>query len=59
MGLMYAAVAFFVSFWPEMVNVTAVDMNWACLVWGSDMLLCILLHLVRAQHYYEGPIREF
>lgn len=58
-GLVYAAIAFFFSFWPETAKVTAVDMNWACLVWGFAMLFCTFWYLVRARHYYHGPICEF
>lgn len=57
-GLVYAIVAFFFSFWPGTVKVTAVDMNWACLVWGFAMLFCAFWYLVRARKYYHGPIRD-
>lgn len=58
-GLVYAFIAFFFSFWPESVKVTAESMNWACLVWGFAMLFCAFWYLVRAKKYYHGPIREF
>ncbi len=37
-GLIYAIIGFFFSFWPGSVAVGAESMNWACLVWGA--LLC-------------------
>ena len=58
-GLVYAAIAFFFSFWPETAVVTPVDMNWACLVWGAAMLFCAFWYFVRARNYYHGPVREF
>lgn len=57
-GLVYAFVAFFFSFWPETAKVSAVDMNWARPVWGFAMLFCTSWYLVRARHYYHGPVRE-
>ncbi len=57
-GLAYAVVAFFFSFWPETAVVDAKDMNWACLVWGVAMLFCVFWYTIRAHHYYKGPIRE-
>ena len=58
-GLVYAIIAFFFSFWPATKKVTPTDMNWACLVWGFAMLFCSFWYLVRARNYYHGPIREF
>ena len=57
-GLVYACIAFFFSFWPQIAKVDAVSMNWACLVWGFAMLFCAFWYIVRARHYYHGPIRE-
>ena len=57
-GLIYATIAFFFSFWPPTKTVTAESMNWACLVWGFAMLFCAFWYLIRARHYYHGPIRE-
>jgi len=57
-GLIYAIIGFFFSFWPGSVAVGAESMNWACLVWGAAMLFCSLWYLLRARHYYHGPIRE-
>ena len=57
-GLIYAVVAFFFAFFPETAVVDAVDMNWACLVWGAAMLFCVFWYAVRARRYYKGPIRE-
>ena len=57
-GLAYACFAFFFSFWPQTAEVTVVNMNWACLVWGFAMLFCTLWYRLRAHKYYAGPIRE-
>ncbi|KAL6714501.1 hypothetical protein ACLMJK_007926 [Lecanora helva] len=57
-GLVYAAIAFFFSFWPPTRKVDAKSMNWACLVWGSAMLFCSFWYLLRARKCYRGPIRE-
>ena len=57
-GLVYAIFAFFFSFWPQTKEVDAESMNWACLVWGSAMLLCGVWYAVRARRYYHGPVRE-
>lgn len=57
-GLIYAIIGFFFSFWPGSVALGAESMNWACLVWGAAMLFCSLWYLIRARHYYHGAIRE-
>lgn len=57
-GLLYAIIGFFFSFWPSAVAVTAESMNWACLVWGAALLFCSFWYLLRARTYYHGPIRE-
>ena len=57
-GLVYACIAFFFSFWPQAAKVDKVSMNWACVVWGFAMLFCTFWYIVRARHYYRGPIRE-
>ena len=57
-GLLYAFIAFFFSFWPGTAKVTRENMNWACLVWGFAVLFCTFWYLVRARHYFHGPIRE-
>lgn len=57
-GLSYAIIGFFFSFWPGSVAVSAESMSWACLVWGAAMLFRSSWYLLRARHYYHGPIRE-
>ena len=57
-GLVYAIIAFFFSFWPPKKEVKAENMNWACLVWGFAMLFCTFWYLVRARNYYHGPVNE-
>lgn len=57
-GLVYAIIGFFFSFWPGAVNVTAESMNWACLVWGAAVLFCSFWYWFRARHHYHGPIRD-
>ncbi|KAI4123159.1 MAG: hypothetical protein LQ338_005408 [Usnochroma carphineum] len=57
-GLVYAIIGFFFSFWPGESKVTAKSMNWACLVWGFAMLFCSFWYLIRARKYYHGPVNE-
>lgn len=57
-GLVYAIIGFFFSFWPGAASVDAQSMNWACLVWGTAMIFCSFWYLVRARKYYHGPLRE-
>lgn len=57
-GLVYAIVAFFFSFWPSTVQVDKTNMNWACLVWGAAMLLCVFFYAFHACKVYHGPVRE-
>ena len=57
-GLVYAMIAFVFSFWPGAAEVTAESMNWACLVWGAAMLLCVFWYLIRARKFYHGPVQE-
>ncbi|KAL8662431.1 MAG: hypothetical protein Q9202_004752 [Teloschistes flavicans] len=57
-GLVYAIIGFFFSFWPGDSKVTPVSMNWACLVFGFAVLFSSFWYLIRARQYYHGPINE-
>ncbi|KAH7304256.1 amino acid/polyamine transporter I [Stachybotrys elegans] len=55
---LYGVLIFFWSFWPTAVNPTAETFNWSILVYVVVILFSVVWWIVRARHYFEGPIKE-
>jgi choline transport protein len=55
-AFMYAIWAFFWSFWPNSMQVTAVNFNWACVLFVGLMGISGVLYVVHARKVYEGPV---
>jgi choline transport protein len=58
-GLIYAIIGFFFSFWPRLGSSGCGEHELGLSGLGrAAMLFCSLWYLLRARHYYHGPIRE-
>ena len=55
-AFLYSIWAFFWSFWPNSMHVTAVNFNWACVIFVGLMSISGLLYVLHARHVYEGPV---
>jgi choline transport protein len=54
----YLVVLSFFSFWPSVLPVTAVNMNYAVLMTGFVVIFSIMYYLIWARRIYLGPIVE-
>jgi choline transport protein len=55
-AFVYAIWSFFWSFWPNSMQVTAVNFNWACVLFVGLMGISGVLYAVHARKVYEGPV---
>lgn len=55
-ALVFLLVAFVFSFFPMTPNPTAVDMNWASLMFGALAVIATVNYLVSARHSYVAPV---
>ncbi|KAK3670167.1 hypothetical protein LTR78_009923 [Recurvomyces mirabilis] len=55
-GVIYAAWAFFWSFWPIATPVTAAGFNWASVIFIGVLMIALIHYLVKARHVYTGPV---
>ncbi|KAI2606192.1 putative GABA transporter [Hypoxylon fragiforme] len=55
---LYSILLLFWSFWPQTTPTTPENANWSILVWGAVVIFSIVWYMVRARHYFTGPIRE-
>jgi len=57
-AVVYSTFLLFWSFWPQTDPTTLETTNWSVLVFGSVVIFSILWYIVKARHYFKGPIRE-
>ncbi|KAI5861113.1 putative GABA transporter [Durotheca rogersii] len=55
---LYSVLLLFWSFWPQITPTTPEDANWSVLVWGAVVIFSVVWYVVRARHYFKGPIKE-
>jgi len=55
-ALAYSNFAFFWSFWPNEVPVTAENFNWAVVMFLATAIIAVVDWVVRARHVYKGPV---
>ncbi|KAF2497948.1 GABA permease-like protein [Lophium mytilinum] len=55
-GFLYSLYAFFWCFWPNATPVTAVDFNWAVVMFVGVAVIAAVDYAVRARHVYKGPV---
>ncbi|KAI1370479.1 putative GABA transporter [Hypoxylon crocopeplum] len=55
---LYCILLLFWSFWPQTTPTTLETFNWSILVWGAVVVFSIVWYIVRAKHYFKGPIKE-
>lgn len=57
-AIVWSALVMFFSFWPTMVPVTAVNMNWSCVLWSGVMIFAGCFWVVHGRRVYKGPVVE-
>lgn len=57
-ALLYACWSFFWSFWPNAYQVTAVNFNWASVLFVGFMIICAAAYWLGARKEYEGPVAK-
>ena len=55
---LYIVLLLFWSFWPQTNGTTLESFNWSVLVFGAVALFSIAWYMLRARHYFRGPIKE-
>lgn len=48
----------FFSFWPSSVPVTAMTMNWSCVLWSAVMIFAVGFWFIHGKKVYTGPVIE-
>lgn len=54
----YTTFLLFWSFWPQSNHPDAEELNWSVVVYGAVVVFSVGWYVVRARHYFKGPIRE-
>jgi choline transport protein len=54
----YTLITLIFSFFPPSVPVTAVTMNWSCVVYGGVVIFGIIFYLTHGHKRYVGPSTE-
>ena len=57
-ALIYMTIAVFFSFWPITTPVTIQTMNYSVVGTVGVIILATLYYMLRARHFYNGPIVE-
>ncbi|KAH7094640.1 amino acid/polyamine transporter I, partial [Paraphoma chrysanthemicola] len=57
-AVVWGIVVFFFSFWPSQIPVTAMNMNWSCVLWGAVVVFAIVFWFVHGKSVYNGPVIE-
>ncbi|OTA99028.1 hypothetical protein M426DRAFT_325490 [Hypoxylon sp. CI-4A] len=57
-AVVYAVFLLFWSFWPQSNHPDATDLNWSVVVYGAVVIFSIVWYIIRARHYFKGPIKE-
>jgi len=57
-GCVYLLIMIFFCFWPAVLPVTPINMNYSSLIWGAVAIGSVLYYLVWAHKIYEGPLVE-
>ncbi|KAF2008017.1 putative GABA transporter [Amniculicola lignicola CBS 123094] len=57
-AILWSVLVMFFSFWPTMIPVTPLTMNWSCLLWGATMIFAGIFWVLHGRRVYEGPVIE-
>lgn len=57
-AILFSVLVMFFSFWPTVIPVTPVNMNWSCLLWGSVVIFATAFWWLHGRGVYKGPIIE-
>ncbi len=55
---MYLIMAWFFTFWPTALPVTAKNMNYSSLILGAVIIFSIGYYYARGRREYKGPVVE-
>lgn len=55
-ALLFVAPLWFFSFWPQVVPITAVSMNWASTMFVATIIFAMAWYAVRGKNEYTGPV---
>lgn len=56
LALAYTAITLFFSFWPATQVISAVTMNWSCLIFGASIMFSVGFYMVWGKDTYKWPI---
>lgn len=55
-SLLYVVFAFFWCFWPNKKRVTAVNFNWAPVMYVAVVIASLVMYFVQGRRIYKGPV---
>ena len=58
LACIYSVLLLFWSFWPQTTPTTIQTANWSVLVFASAIIFSIIWYIIRAKHFFNGPIKE-
>lgn len=57
-ALAYTVIVTVFSFFPPATPVTAVSMNWSCVVYGGTVIFGLVFWVVKGRKQWEGPLMD-
>jgi choline transport protein len=57
-AIIWSTVMMMFSFWPASVPVTAITMNWSCVLWSGVVIFAIGFWFIHGKSVYQGPVME-
>ncbi|KAF2471005.1 putative amino acid permease [Lindgomyces ingoldianus] len=57
-ALLYTIIVTFFSFFPPATPVTAMTMNWSCVVYGGTVIFGLIFWVTRGRHQWQGPLMD-
>lgn len=57
-AILWSILVMFFSFWPTMIPVTPMNMNWSCLLWGAVVIFAGVFWVCHGRKVYKGPVVE-
>ena len=55
-AVLYLAVVFVFTFFPQVTPVDPTHMNWSVLLYGIVVIFALVYYFVYGRHVYEGPV---
>ena len=57
-ALLYTIIVVVFSFFPPTLPVTAVSMNWSCVVYGGTVIFGLIFWVIRGRKQWDGPLMD-